>query len=434
MMNPNPDRASRHRAAGALDSAKPAAGAMPEEHVIEVRDGEDESDDELGDHPAGAAAAAAQGDNVAATTTTKQQKQAQLIFGKAPARATGLNSIVPTRTPEAPKRSYSKTHPVWKLVEQLGQDHGGKLRCMLCNAVFAGGAARATEHVLGPSHPPMSQDATSDEAKNVAAVKNYISEFNAKKQQKAVHSAVNQASSEFVVRSQHGSVSAECNAGGQRTLPSVLSCVTADITDKAIARFFYACSIPAACAEHPEFKSMATALMCAPTSYRPPGRLPLYGKLLDATVYDLRVQEAPLRKAILENGGTVCSDGWDTVQRDHLINMLVGTFKGMFFDGTIELDSNDHENADQVAEFLRQFIERTGRLGVVQIVTDTCSVMKAAWKVLENHYKWLTATCCGTHVLSLELKDFAKIDVIATVIRKATPPRAPPHFSNHLLA
>lgn len=35
-----------------------------------------------------------------------------------------------------------------------------------------------------------------------------------------------------------------------------------------------------------------------------------------------------------------------------------------------------------------------------------------------KEYPWLTATCCGTHVISLELKDMAKISGVAEVIAK----------------
>ena len=44
--------------------------------------------------------------------------------------------------------------------------------------------------------------------------------------------------------------------------------------------------------------------------------------------------------------------------------------------------------------------------------------MKAAWKMLEREYPWLTATCCGTHVLSLELKDLGKLPAVAAIIDK----------------
>lgn len=44
--------------------------------------------------------------------------------------------------------------------------------------------------------------------------------------------------------------------------------------------------------------------------------------------------------------------------------------------------------------------------------------MKAAWKLIEAKFPWITCTCCGPHVLSLELCDMGKIKEVAAVITK----------------
>ena len=44
--------------------------------------------------------------------------------------------------------------------------------------------------------------------------------------------------------------------------------------------------------------------------------------------------------------------------------------------------------------------------------------MKAAWKIIEAKCPWITCTCCAPHVLSLELKDMAKIPQVAGVLNK----------------
>ena len=46
--------------------------------------------------------------------------------------------------------------------------------------------------------------------------------------------------------------------------------------------------------------------------------------------------------------------------------------------------------------------------------------MKAAWKMLQKEYPWLTAMCCGTHVLSLELKDLGKLPEVDAIISKVS--------------
>lgn len=76
--------------------------------------------------------------------------------------------------------------------------------------------------------------------------------------------------------------------------------------------------------EHPLFKKMIFELRTAPPTWHPSSRQRMHGTLLDSVVADLRLDEAPLRESILADGGTILSDGWDSIDRSHLINMLVG--------------------------------------------------------------------------------------------------------------
>ena len=64
-------------------------------------------------------------------------------------------------------------------------------------------------------------------------------------------------------------------------------------------------------------------------------------------------------------------------------------------------------------------IRKVGPLTIVQVVTDTCAVMKAAWKKVEVAFPWITCTCCAPHVLILLLHDIAKIGEVAQVLSKA---------------
>jgi len=118
-----------------------------------------------------------------------------------------------------------------------------------------------------------------------------------------------------------------------------------------------------------------TALRFAPSSYKPPDRHKLHGALLDSTVQKIRRRLGPLRQAAVKNCCTLLSDGWETVNHDHLINFLFGTARCIFFEGTVQLGSKDHETADFIAELMRQQMEAIGKLTIVQIVTDTCKVM-----------------------------------------------------------
>eukprot|EP00966_Prymnesium_polylepis_P086055 1991594-Prymnesium_polylepis.2 len=156
----------------------------------------------------------------------------------------------------------------------------------------------------------------------------------------------------------------------------------------------------------------------APASYKPPNRSRMGNDLLRRTTQRLKAEEEPLRKEGLKDGGTVVSDGWDDVEKNHLINLLLITSKGTFFDGTMKLGSDDHEDAKAVAKIIIDEIMTIGCLNVIQVVTDTCSVVKAAWKIIEEEFPWITCTCCAPHVLSLELHDIAKIKQVGAVIKK----------------
>eukprot|EP00966_Prymnesium_polylepis_P149125 3445494-Prymnesium_polylepis.1 len=173
---------------------------------------------------------------------------------------------------------------------------------------------------------------------------------------------------------------------GQQSIQSCLKTATGIACDEAIAEFFYGCNISPSVAGHPLFKGLVATLKTAPASYKPPDQNRLGGDLLDSTVARLKAEEAPVRAVTLKDGGTVASDGWDDVAKNHLINFLVGTSKGFFFDGTIMLKSDDSENADRVAELICAEIEAVGKHSIVQVVTDTCSVMKAAWKIIEKKF------------------------------------------------
>ena len=100
---------------------------------------------------------------------------------------------------------------------------------------------------------------------------------------------------------------------------------------------------------------------------------------MDSTVQKIRRRLGSLRQAAVKNCCTLLSDGWGTVNHDHLINFLFGTARCIFFEGTVQLGSKDHDTADFIAELMRQQMEAIGKLTIVQIVTDTCKGMQVCF-------------------------------------------------------
>jgi hypothetical protein len=89
-----------------------------------------------------------------------------------------------------------------------------------------------------------------------------------------------------------------------------------------------------------------------------------------------------------------------------------------FFEGTTQLTSETHEDAVSVANFLKEAIDKLAPpvATVVHVVTDTCSTMKGAWRIVERERPWISTTCCAPHVLSLLLKDIASIAEVSNVM------------------
>jgi hypothetical protein len=321
----------------------------------------------------------------------------------------GLQQIPSTvpRVRNAPKSS-PKREGVWAAVTVL-REHptSPSIQCLYCGASFCGGATHITVHIT--------EKCTCDTEAFLTLKQNLIESKDKKdsaKRQKSDAAEVDAAAIE-----PQAPVKIESKFSQQGIQASLKAGTKAEV-DESIAECFYACNIPPAVIDHPVFKKMIKKAMTAPASYKAPDRHRLTGDLLDKTTQSLKAKEAPVREVVLKDCGTVVSDGWDDAAKNHLINFLVGTAKGFFFDGTIMLKSEDSENADRVAELICAEIEAAGKLSIIQVVTDTCSVMKAAWKIIEAKLPWITCTCCGPHVLSLELSDMGKIPEVAAVIKK----------------
>lgn len=308
----------------------------------------------------------------------------------------------------APKRIGD----VWKQVTIIKGEltQTPQMHCNHCRKVFCGGVTRIKQHIM--EHCNATTEAFLDFKQKMLNTSDDAPE---RKRQKAVESELDNMEFDAALPSS-SSRSSKPIKYGQQQLKASFNTGSAASIDNTIADFYYGCNIPPTIAGHPLFKRLVEALKVAPASYKPPPPARLLDDLLTSSTKRLRAEEEPMRKAFMKSGGTFVSDGWDDIQSNHLVNLLYGTSRGMFFEGTIKLSSTDSENAEAVAKNLSNAIKSIGELNVVQVVTDTCSVMKSAWKLLEAEFPWITCTCCAPHVLSLYLKDIGKIAEVSAVL------------------
>lgn len=286
--------------------------------------------------------------------------------------------------------------------------------CIYCGKSASWTVSRIKDHIMGNN----GAKACPAESEAFFEMKEQISSkrvaHEAEKQKKLLCQSSNEAAIKMVKPSSAPVVK------GQLSIEQSMSVATSNVIDEAIARLVYAENLSFTITASNHFKHLLWVMRTAPASYKPPHRNRLSGDLLDTTVRQLRAADAPLREEILQRHGcTVLCDGWDDIAKNHLVNLLYGTAAASFFEGTTQLTADMHENADSVANFIIEAIDRLSPPAcVMHVVTDTCSTMKAAWRVVEKKRPWVTTTCCAPHVLSLLLKDIASIPEVATVMAK----------------
>ena len=136
--------------------------------------------------------------------------------------------------------------------------------------------------------------------------------------------------------------------------------------DEQIARFFYACNIPFAVAEHHEFKQM---LMLLRPGYKPPNRKAIGGTLLDK-VYE-SVNEVTARN-LKDKPVTLIQDGWSDIHNSPVIAHCIHTGSKAYFLSSEETGAHK-KTSDYCAELAKKSIaeaEEKYRCQVTAVVTD----------------------------------------------------------------
>jgi len=282
-------------------------------------------------------------------------------------------------------------------------------KCVHCGKGACWTAARIKDHVLGMN----GSKACPAESEAFFAKKEVIAGLRldaAAKKAKQVAIASSNRASEQVSTPPSGT-------WRQKGLQESMSTLHASSIDEAVAMFIFGENLSARIVESRHFATLVRVLSAAPPFYKLPHRARINGELLDAATKKLRTLDEPLREAMLRGQGcTVMCDGWDDVERTHLVNCLYSTAGSSFLKGTTLLHSRTHEDSISIANFLVEAIDRLQPVATVVQVTDPCSVMKRAWKIVERERPWVSATCCAPHVLNLLLKDVASITEVHRIM------------------
>ena len=307
------------------------------------------------------------------------------------------------------RKSYvDRTAVEWKCVRLTGaQDTKTPIgQCIFCGKVASWTATRIKEHIMGIRQSA----ACTAESDEFFEMKERLSD--------KLHSMAAQKSSKLA---EERVAMASRPTSQQMSIKECTNAMHREVVDEAVARFVYAENLSLRVVESPHFAELVAAFKSAPSNYKLPLRHRLSGDLLDTVTSKLRAADKPVREALLTSSGcSLLCDGWDDCERKHLINLLYATSSASFFHGTTELSSEQHEDAEAVANFMVEGIDNLSppHASVFHVVTDTCNVMKAAWKLVESKRQWTSATCCAPHVLNLLLKNIASIRAVSQVMEK----------------
>jgi hypothetical protein len=124
------------------------------------------------------------------------------------------------------------------------------------------------------------------------------------------------------------------------------------------------------------------------------------------------------KQSIKIYGATICTDGWDNVTHQPLMNVMLSCPVDDLFLGSIDTIVNKKTKA-YIATELKKFIDDVGPRLVTQICTDNATNMLGAMDNIVMTYPHIFKQGCTAHALDLMLEDWAKIDQFKDLIHKA---------------
>src|SRR5829696_5108137 len=163
-------------------------------------------------------------------------------------------------------------------------------------------------------------------------------------------------------------------------------------------------------------------------AFKLPNRRKLAEDLLD-DVYD--EVKAECNEQILQAKSlTMVSDGWSNINRESVQNFVICTPKPLFFDAIYS--GEESHTAKWIADEIIKQMEIIDINKFSAVITDTASVMKAAWRIIEEKYPSIVCLGCNSHIMNLLIGDILKIDQIKSVVENAK--KLVNYFKGHVQA
>ena len=176
-----------------------------------------------------------------------------------------------------------------------------------------------------------------------------------------------------------------------------------------LAQALFSAGVPFAFVENP---LIIQFFHCLRPSFKLPNRRKLADELLNDVYDEVKIQaDEKILKA-----KTLCmiSDGWSNINRESVQNFIICTPEPIFFNAIFS--GEESHTGEWVANKLIQQMEDIGVHKFSAIITDTASVMKAAWKQIEEKYSNIVCLGCNSHIINLLIGDILKIKEIKDIV------------------
>lgn len=188
--------------------------------------------------------------------------------------------------------------------------------------------------------------------------------------------------------------------------------------DMAVAKFVYEAGIPISAVSSQYFQQMADAIAAVGPGYKMPTHHSLMGKLLDRSVKDAGEYVEELRKSWEVTGCSVLVDRWMDRTGSVVINFFVYCSKGTMFLKSVDL-SEISESPEGLLNLFDTIVQEVGPKNIVNFVTDTSPLFKAAGILLVEKYKTFFSSVCAAHCVELILEEIEKMEEAKEVVGKA---------------
>ena len=205
----------------------------------------------------------------------------------------------------------------------------------------------------------------------------------------------------------------------QQDMSEVLQIAKRKELDMLWSSFFYEANVAFNVAKHPAFIKAVSTTAAAGFNYSPPSydamrttHIKEKKKLIKAKIDERTKTSTELY------GATICSDGWDNVNRRPLMNVMLVCPAGDVFLGSVDT-TGEKKSMGYIAGEMKKYIREIGPQNVVQICTDNAANMLGAMDNILEEYPHMYKQGCCAHILDLLMEDWGKEVFVKDLVAKA---------------